>query len=287
MNAAQLIAWFDAEARDLPWRAPGTTPWGVLVSEVMLQQTPVSRVAGVWTEWMARWPRPSSLAAEAPGTAVRAWGKLGYPRRALRLHAAATTIAAQHGDVVPDEVAVLLALPGVGAYTARAVAAFGYGHRVPVVDTNVRRVMARAMHGMADAGPPSTSRDLSDADSVLPDVQAGRFSAALMELGAVVCTSRRPRCVDCPVVGECAWVRAGRPTGPAVARPAQRYAGTDRQVRGLLLDVLRAAADPVPRAHLDAIWPDSSQRDRCLGSLLIDGLVARTRDGRFVLPGEH
>ncbi len=287
MDPTQLIAWFDAQARDLPWREAGTTPWGVLVSEVMLQQTPVYRVAPVWTEWMARWPRPSSLAAETPGTVVRAWGRLGYPRRALRLHSAATAIAAQHDDVVPAEVDVLLALPGIGAYTARAVAAFGYGHRVPVVDTNVRRVVARALHGMADSGPPSTSRDLSDVDSVLPEVQAARFCAALMELGAVVCTARRPRCVDCPVASDCAWIRAGRPTATGPGRPAQRFAGTDRQVRGLLLDVLRAAADPVPRTRLDVVWQDALQRDRCLGSLLVDGLVEQTCDGRFALPGEH
>jgi A/G-specific adenine glycosylase len=290
VNAARLIAWFDAQARKLPWREPGTTAWGVLVSEVMLQQTPVHRVVEVWTEWLARWPTPSSLAAETPGTAVRAWGKLGYPRRALRLHAAATAIAGQHGDVVPDQVPALLALPGIGAYTARAVAAFGYGHRVPVVDTNVRRVVARALHGMADSGPPSISRDLSDVDGLLPRTQAARFSAALMELGAVVCTARRPRCLDCPVAGECAWVRAGRPTGTiaaAATRPGQRYAGTDRQVRGLLLDVLRAAPDPVTRARLDVVWQDAPQRDRCLVSLLVDGLVEQTSDGRFALPGER
>ncbi len=286
MNPALLIAWFDAHARQLPWREPGTTPWGVLVSEVMLQQTPVHRVAGVWTAWLARWPTPSSLAAETPGTAVRAWGKLGYPRRALRLHAAATIIATQHANEVPADVEVLLALPGIGAYTARAVAAFGYGHRVPVVDTNVRRVVARAMHGMADAGPPSTSRDLSDVDGVLPETGAARFCAALMELGAVVCTASRPRCADCPVAGECAWVRAGQPATTAPGRSSQRFAGTDRQVRGLLLDVLRAAADPVPRARLDAVWPDAPQRDRCLGSLIVDGLVEQAIDGRFALPGE-
>jgi A/G-specific adenine glycosylase len=187
--------------------------------------------------------------------------------------------------VVPDEVDVLLALPGIGAYTARAVAAFGYGHRVPVVDTNVRRVLARAMHGLADSGAPSTSRDLSDVARVLPQAQAARFSAALMELGAVVCTARRPRCGDCPLTAECAWVRAGRPTGNVAARPGQRYAGTDRQVRGLLLDVLRAAVDPVPRSQLDAVWHDAPQRDRCLGSLLVDGLVQQTPDGRYALPG--
>lgn len=287
MNPTLLIAWFDAHARQLPWREPGTTPWGVLVSEVMLQQTPVHRVAGVWTAWLARWPAPSSLAAETPGTALRAWGKLGYPRRALRLHAAATIIATQQDDVVPADVEMLLALPGIGAYTARAVAAFGYGRRVPVVDTNVRRVVARAMHGMAEAGPPSTSRDLSDVDGVLPETGAARFCAALMELGAVVCTAGRPRCADCPVAGECAWVRAGQPAATAPRRPSQRFAGTDRQVRGLLLDVLRAAADPVPRVRLDAVWRDVVQRDRCLGSLLIDGLVEPTVDGCYALPGER
>jgi A/G-specific adenine glycosylase len=287
VNAAQLIAWFDDHARDLPWRKPGTTPWGVLVSEVMLQQTPVHRVVGVWTEWLARWPTASSLAAETPGTVVRAWGKLGYPRRALRLHAAATTIAAEHDDVVPADVNALLALPGIGAYTARAVAAFGYGQRVPVVDTNVRRVVARALHGLADSGAPSTTRDLSDVDGVLPQTQAARFCAALMELGAVICTARRPRCADCPVAGECAWMNAGQPAGTAPNRAGQRFAGTDRQVRGLLLDVLRAVADPVPRAHLDAVWPDASQRDRCLHSLLLDGLIEQTHDDRFALPGEH
>ncbi|MEO7196794.1 MAG: A/G-specific adenine glycosylase [Pseudonocardiaceae bacterium] len=287
MNPTHLTAWFDAHARALPWREPGTTPWGVLVSEVMLQQTPVQRVTGVWTEWLARWPTPSSLAAETPGAVVRAWGKLGYPRRALRLHATATVIAERHHDVVPAEVDVLLTLPGIGAYTARAVAAFAYGHRVPVVDINVRRVVARAVHGMAEAGPPSTSRDLSDAERVLPRARPARFSAALMELGAIVCTARRPRCADCPVAGECAWVLAGQPASTTPGRPAQRFAGTDRQVRGLLLDVLRAAADPVPRAQLDAVWRDASQRDRCLVSLLVDGLVEQTGEGSFALPGEN
>ncbi|MGH3982262.1 MAG: A/G-specific adenine glycosylase [Pseudonocardiaceae bacterium] len=287
MNTRQLITWFDAHARDLPWRKPGTTPWGVLVSEVMLQQTPVHRVTGVWTEWMARWPTPSSLAAETPGAAVRAWGKLGYPRRALRLHASAVAIASQHDDVVPSDVDVLLTLPGIGAYTARAVAAFGYGHRVPVVDTNVRRVVARALRGRADPAAPSTCRDLSDVEGVLPQAQPARFSAALMELGAVVCTARSPRCADCPVVGECAWIRAGKPAGTVSGRPGQRFAGTDRQVRGLLLDVLRATASPVPRARLDEVWVDAQQRDRCLDSLIVDGLVEQAIDGCFALPGER
>ncbi|MGH3977878.1 MAG: helix-hairpin-helix domain-containing protein [Pseudonocardiaceae bacterium] len=288
MSVARMVAWFDAAARELPWRAPGTSAWGVLVSEVMLQQTPVARVTGVWMEWMTRWPQPSALAAESPGAAVRAWGKLGYPRRALRLHAAAEAIATTHGDVVPSDVDTLQSLPGIGAYTARAVAAFGYGKRAAVVDTNVRRVVARAVHGVADAGPPSSTRDLSDVDALLPDADtlASRFSAALMELGATVCTARSPRCHACPVGSGCAWLRAGRPGGDAPERPTQRFAGTDRQVRGLLLEVLRGAVDPVPRARLDAVWADAGQRDRCLDSLLVDGLVEQTAEGRFALPGE-
>ena len=287
IDTGSLVTWFDACARDLPWRDPGTTVWGVLVSEVMLQQTPVARVAPVWTEWIERWPRPSALAAESQGAVLRAWGKLGYPRRAVRLHTAATVIAAGHRDVVPSDLETLLALPGIGTYTARAVTAFGYGARAAVVDTNVRRVVARAVHGAAGAGPPSTARDLSDVDALLPEQDAARFSAALMELGAVVCTVRSPRCMRCPVAGECAWHRAGHPPAPAgPARPAQRFAGTDRQVRGRLLDVLRGAPSPVGRPQLDVVWADEIQRDRCLDSLLADGLVQRCADGRFALPGE-
>ncbi|TCP56703.1 A/G-specific DNA-adenine glycosylase [Tamaricihabitans halophyticus] len=284
-----VLDWFADAARDLPWRRPECTPWGVLVSEIMLQQTPVARVEPIWHEWLTRWPKPSALAAAAQGKVLRAWGKLGYPRRALRLHAAAEAIATEHGDVVPSDVDTLLALPGIGAYTARAVAAFGYGKRCPVVDTNVRRVVARAVHGAGDAGPASNTRDMSDVDALLPaaDEPAARLSAALMELGALVCTARNPRCVDCPIVADCAWQRAGRPEYSGPAKPVQRFAGTDRQVRGLLLDVLRGTAEPVPKARLDTAWSDAGQRDKCLDSLLVDGLVEQTADGRFALPGEH
>ncbi|HEY8372325.1 MAG TPA: A/G-specific adenine glycosylase [Pseudonocardiaceae bacterium] len=283
-----LVDWFDRHARDLPWRRPECTPWGVLVSEIMLQQTPVARVEPVWREWMERWPKPSALAAASQAEVLRAWGKLGYPRRALRLHAAATAIAERHGDEVPADVDTLLALPGIGAYTARAVAAFAYGRRCPVVDTNVRRVVARAVHGSAEAGPPSTTRDLRDVENLLPqdEATAARYSAALMELGALVCTARSPRCADCPVLDRCAWQRAGRPAYQGPSRPVQKFAGTDRQVRGLLMDVLRNAPGPVPKSRLDLVWSDAGQRDRCLDSLLVDGLVEQTEDGLFALPGE-
>jgi A/G-specific adenine glycosylase len=288
MDVRAVVDWFDEVKRDLPWRSPDRTGWGVLVSEVMLQQTPVARVEPVWLAWMARWPVPSALAAESGGEVVRAWGKLGYPRRALRLHEAAAAIAAEHGDVVPDDVDTLLALPGIGAYTARAVAAFAYGKRCPVVDTNVRRVVARAVHGAGEAGPPSTTKDMADVEALLPKdpADAAHLSAALMELGALVCTARTPRCRDCPVLSTCAWQRAGRPAYQGPVKAAQKFAGTDRQVRGLLLDVLRGSAAPEPKAKLDVVWSDAAQRDRCLDSLLVDGLVEQTADGLFALPGE-
>ncbi|MEP7021881.1 MAG: A/G-specific adenine glycosylase [Pseudonocardiales bacterium] len=281
-----VLEWYDRTARDLPWRAPGVAPWAVLVSEIMLQQTPVARVRPVYVAWLRRWPTPGALAAESPGEAVRMWGKLGYPRRALRLHECAGQLVARFGGSVPSDVDSLLSLPGVGAYTARAVAAFAFGHRHPVVDTNVRRVVARAVAGQGKAGPAATGRDLSAVEALLPDNArvAARFSVALMELGALVCTTREPQCDACPIFEACAWRLAGYPPydGPTV-RP-QRFTGTDRQVRGLLLDVLRGTRRPVPRPWLDAVWHDPVQRDRALESLVADGLVDPLPDGRYALP---
>lgn len=287
IDATELLQWYDREQRDLPWRRPGVTPWQILVSEFMLQQTPVARVVPVWLAWIARWPTPSATAAASAADVLRAWGKLGYPRRAKRLHECAIAIANEHGDAVPSDVETLLTLPGIGAYTARAIACFAYRQRVPVVDTNVRRVVARAVHGKADAAASSSPRDLADVDALLPDDdEAPRFSVALMELGATVCTARSPRCGICPL-GACAWRSAGFPAATGPAKRVQRYAGTDRQVRGRLLDVLRGNDSPVTRAELDVVWlTDTAQRDRALDSLLVDGLVEQTADGRFALAGE-
>ena len=283
----ELIAWFDRAARDLPWRRPDVSAWQILVSEFMLQQTPVARVLPIWLDWVARWPTPSATAAAGSGEVLRAWGKLGYPRRAKWLHECATAIARDHGDAVPADIDQLLALPGVGSYTARAVACFAYRQRVPVVDTNVRRVIARTVHGRADAGPPAPARDEAEVAALLPDGPgAPRFSAALMELGAMVCTARSPKCGVCPV-SFCAWRANGFPDPDAPRRRVQKYAGTDRQVRGRLLDVLRGSDSPVTRAQLDLAWlTDTAQRDRALDSLLVDGLVEQTADGLFALAGE-
>ena len=288
IDRAALLGWFDSDARDLPWRRPGVTAWQILMSEIMLQQTPVSRVEPIWEQWVERWPVPSAMAASSQAEVLRAWGKLGYPRRALRLHECAGVLAAEHGDVVPGEVDTLLGLPGIGAYTARAVACFAYGQRVPVVDTNVRRVVARAVNGDAEPGNPSTKRDLADVECLLPPrrAEAARYSAALMELGALICTARNPACLLCPLP-ECSWITAGRPAHTGPAKKVQKFAGTDRQVRGKLMSVLRESHGPVDRAQLDIVWPsDPGQRNRALDSLLVDGLIEQTTSGLFALAGE-
>ena len=280
-----VAEWYAASARDLPWRRPGVGAWAVLVSEVMLQQTPVARVAPVWQQWLERWPTPADLAAAPSGDAVRAWGRLGYPRRALRLHAAATALVEQHGGALPRSVPELLALPGVGDYTARAVAAFAYRQRHPVVDTNVRRVVARIIEGVADA--PVAKRDLATVLALLPTdgEAAATASVALMELGAVVCTARAPGCSACPVRSRCTWTRAGRPPLTAPIRLPQGFAGTDRQVRGRLLAVLREAPGAVAAGALAAAWAEPVQRERALDGLVADGLVDPLPDGRYALPG--
>jgi A/G-specific adenine glycosylase len=295
---ARLSDWFDDAARDLPWRLPSRTAWGVLVSEFMLQQTPVSRVLPVWTEWMTRWATPAELAAEPAGEALRHWGRLGYPRRALRLHAAATAVVERHGGMVPSSYQDLLALPGVGTYTAAAVAAFAFGHRETVVDTNIRRVHARLVGGAALPAPSLTAAEMKRAAILLPDDDTAsvRWNAAVMELGALVCTARTPDCERCPVIDRCAWVAAGKPP-PTYVPKGQSWAGTDRQVRGAIMHVLRHAAAPVPRpliherpvdlahgapAELEKLYllnAPPEQLERALDGLVTDGLAEETPRG--------
>lgn len=283
--ATPLLAWYRAHARDLPWRRPGFGAWGILVSEIMLQQTPVTRVIAPLDAWLARWPTPTALADAVPADVVRQWANLGYPRRALWLQRAAVEIRDTHGGEVPRDVDALLALTGIGAYTARAVAVFAYGDRHPVVDTNTRRVIARAVAGTGQPRPPSP-RDLRDMDALLPegDAEAAAFNAAMMELGATVCTARSPDCAVCPIARSCAWRAAGYPESADRRRRQARYEGSDRQARGAVLRMLRDADEHA--LPLDAVvpdWPDPRQRDRAIDSLIADGL-AEAVAGRLRLP---
>ena len=272
-----IARWYAAGHRDLPWRHPDFPAWGILISEFMLQQTPVARVIPRLAEWLERWPTPADLAAVPPGEAVRAWDRLGYPRRALNLHAAAVAIAERHGNRVPTDVDELLELPGVGPYTARAVAAFAYGVRTPVVDTNVRRVLARAVDGQAEPGPPQTrATSRRWRRSCRPSrTRARLINAGTMELGQTVCTARSPRCEECPMAASCAWRAAGY---PELRRSAS---AASEEVRGLgssgaRADPARAARRDIPvpaEAIVDACGRMPIQLERALAGLLRDGLV--------------
>ncbi|OIQ83808.1 A/G-specific adenine glycosylase [mine drainage metagenome] len=273
-----LLAWFGSHARDLPWRAAGCSPWGVLVSELMLQQTPVARVEPTWRAWMERWPTPRDLAEASTADVLRAWGHLGYPRRALRLQECARTISRDHAGSVPRTEDALIALPGIGAYTAAAVVAFAYRRRSVVLDTNVRRVLARVMDGAALPAPTLTVAERRRAASLVPDddARAATWAGASMELGALVCTARAPHCDVCPVVALCRWRADGYPDDEhAHRRRSQPWTGTDRQARGRIMAELRAADHPVPETELARVWPDHEQRLRALDGLVDDGLLVR------------
>lgn len=280
-----MAGWFTQHRRPLPWREPGTTPWGVFVSEVMAQQTPVARVAGPWRAWMQRWPTPADLAAASPADVLRAWDRLGYPRRALRLQQAASAVVEHHGGTLPSDEEALLALPGVGRYTAAAVMAFAFGRRSLVLDTNIRRVLARYVGGVEFPPRSETAAERRRAWEWVPDgdAEAALWSVAVMELGALVCTARSPRCHDCPLQDSCAWVAAGRPAWDGPERRGQAWDGTDRQCRGLIMAALRAADTPIDPATV--AWPDAEQLRRCVGSLVTDGLAVESLGG-LALP-EH
>ena len=283
-----ITGWYAEQGRDLPWRHPGVGAWPIMVSEFMLQQTPVSRVRPAYEAWIGRWPTPKALAAASPAEAIRQWDRLGYPRRALRLHESATIITTAHAGQVPRDLAALRSLPGVGTYTAAAIAAFAYAQRHPVLDTNVRRVLARLISGRQYPPASHSVAEQSLAESLLPpqdNRRAATWSVALMELGALVCTSARPACDSCPVAGNCSWLRNGRPAG-AQPRRAQPYEGSDRQLRGRLLAELRSAVTPVPESALEAVILDERQRSRILEALIKDGMATRLPNGSIALPGD-
>lgn len=277
----QVLDWYRENARDLPWRHPGVSAWGVLVSEMMLQQTPVTRVQEVWQQWLQRWPCPADLAAEPSSAAVAAWGRLGYPRRALRLHELAVIITRDHAGVVPLEQAQLLALPGVGAYTAAAVASFAHGQPQVVLDTNVRRLLARVDGGRAlpSGGAPSRAEQATARlwlDAAGPS-RASAWAVGGMELAALICRARAPRCEQCPLRSSCRWLAMGRPPAAVQAR-RQSWQGTDRQCRGRLLEACRSSPAPLPLGVLLAHWPDEQQARGCLAALLAEGLLHSSAD---------
>ena len=283
----RILAWYAMHQRDLPWRQEGFTPWGQLVAEMMLQQTQVDRVVPKLQAWLQRWPTPADLAADTPAEAIRMWDRLGYPRRALWLHRAALQIVDRFGGNVPSDVSELLTLTGVGAYTARAVAVFAFGEHHPVVDTNTRRVLARAITGLSEAPAPHTERDLALMESVLPEdpSESVEFNAGMMELGALLCTAKKPRCDECPLSDLCRWALDGWPENTPLAKRAKqaRFEGSDRQVRGMMMALLREHGES-STDELVALTEDYEQANRSLTSLERDGLIVSADERFWQLP---
>ncbi|WP_428978122.1 A/G-specific adenine glycosylase [Bifidobacterium ruminantium] len=293
-----LAQWWHDNARDLPWRFGRTTPWGVLVSEVMSQQTQMGRVVPYWTAWMERWPDAAALAEAPKSDVITAWGRLGYPRRALRLRECAHVVACDYADELPRTYDELLALPGIGDYTASAVLSFAFGERIAVIDTNIRRVLSRAFVGVESFGGAASPAERALAKRLLPDdgfAKCRRFdrpsvvwNQSVMELGATVCTAKSPLCDACPIAAQCAFLRNGRPgLGERRTRPRQRFQGTDRQVRGLVLNALRGLPDgetTLDRGSVEKLWKDYVQLDKCIASLDEDGLIEILPGGGVRLP---
>ena len=275
-----IVSWFKRNKRDLPWRT--TTPWGVMVSEYMLQQTPVNRVLPKWIEWMERWPTPKDLAAATPAQVITAWGRLGYPRRALRLHAAAQIIAEDFNNEVPEDELTLQQLPGIGEYTAAAIAAFAFDQRTLVMDVNIRRVLTRVIDGNEHPKPAPTSREKARRLTLLPEKNAHIWAAATMELGAIVCTSKNPKCELCPVISACNWRKNGYPKSDLI-RKSQDWHGTDRKCRGTIVQALRENESLTENA-IKKLWPEESQVEKALKTLQEDLLIEAISRKRYRLP---
>jgi len=267
----EVLAWFEENKRDLPWRK--STPWGVMVSEFMLQQTPVNRVLPIWIEWIERWPTPKDLAEAKKSDLLKAWGRLGYPRRALRLHEAATVIAKKFDNQVPQSLEELRALPGVGEYTAAAIMAFAHKKKSLVLDVNIRRLFSRVLDG--EEFPPLhiTNTERQSRIEQIPK-NAHTWAAATMELGALICTATKPKCEICPLANSCLWRARSYPVSTNQKKKTQNWHGTDRQCRGTIVEHLRNH----PRAteqSLSKLWSDNSQFEKCLASLVNDGLITK------------
>ena len=270
----EVLAWFDENQRDLPWRK--STPWGVMVSEFMLQQTPVNRVLPIWREWMERWPTPEDLAKAKKSDLLKAWGRLGYPRRALRLHEAATIIATKHNNQVPKTEAELRNLPGVGEYTAAAIMAFAHKEKSLVLDVNIRRLFARALDGQEFPPLHITNTERQSRAALIPK-EASFWASATMELGALVCTATKPLCEKCPIANQCLWRANGYPVSVTKKKPTQKWHGTDRQCRGTIIEHLRNNENATTK-KLKELWSDDSQLEKCLASLVKDGLIEKKKE---------
>ncbi|MBU6313666.1 MAG: A/G-specific adenine glycosylase [Actinomycetales bacterium] len=275
-----IVSWFKKNKRDLPWR--NTTPWGVMVSEYMLQQTPVNRVLPKWDEWMKCWPTPKDLAKATPAQVITAWGRLGYPRRALRLHAAAQIIAEDFNNHVPEDPATLQTLPGIGEYTAAAIGAFAFEKQTLVMDVNIRRLLTRIIDGNEHPKPAPSTREKASRLALQPPKNAHIWAAATMELGALVCTSKNPICELCPVIGQCKWRKNGYPKTDLV-RKSQDWHGTDRKCRGTIVQALRENESLTENA-LKKLWSDESQVERALKTLQADLLIEAIPRKRYRLP---
>ena len=282
MNSLEkpITQWFARNKRELPWRA--TTPWGVMVSEFMLQQTPVARVLPKWIEWMERWPTPAELSKATPAQVITAWGRLGYPRRALRLHESAKIIARDFENEVPDSEEVLRSLPGIGDYTAAAISAFAFGANTLVMDVNIRRVLVRVLDGKEHPTSSPTVRERESRLAILPRRNADNWAAATMELGALICTSKNPSCNDCPIISQCKWRKNGYPQSELV-RKSQDWHGTDRKCRGTIVQALRES-ESLTASAIKKLWPDESQVEKALETLLADNLIEEHSRSRFRLP---
>lgn len=280
MFEKEITSWFKKNKRDLPWRK--TDAWGVLVSEFMLQQTPVNRVLPIYEEWMKRWPTAASLAKATPAQVITAWGRLGYPRRALRLHECAKEITHNLSGKIPENEAELRALPGIGEYTAAAIAAFAFEKRSLVLDINIRRLYARLFDGVETPTQAATKVEKSRYEELIPKREPHVWAAASMELGAVICTSQAPKCGICPVAHVCAWRSLDYPKSDVVKR-RQSWHGTDRQCRGTIVQALREN-EVLTKSQIAQLWDVPSQLEKALLTLLDDGLIESRGKNKFSLP---
>lgn len=276
----EIISWFKKNKRDLPWRK--TDAWGVLVSEIMLQQTPVQRVLPIYNEWMKRWPTPAHLAKATPAEVITAWGRLGYPRRALRLHECAKVITTEFKGAIPSSEAELRKLPGIGEYTAAAVVAFAFEGRSLVLDINIRRLFSRLFKGEEAPSAAPTKAERIEYGEYLPKKDPHIWAAATMELGALICTAKNPLCGRCPVADKCAWRSLDYPLSERVKR-TQTWHGTDRQCRGTIVQALRENST-LNKKQIHLLWDVPSQVEKAILTLLDDGLIEERRKNLYSLP---